>query len=167
MQILTRNMVAMNRWGGEEKGNLITSLVAVGSLACGNNASGTKGSLCSASGRQIAKNAVAVMVIQVFSGSFDICQVPKVQCTSRQEHLDRLSCSPVARSGLCPLVESHSQSFENGSAEWGRKGPPSAVRAHHACSLELGSGSVRPPPQNWPVLFEQLGEPRRVANALS
>lgn len=69
-------MVAMNRWGGEEKGNLITSLVAVGSLACGNNASGTKGSLCSASGRHIAKNTLAVMVIQVFWGSSDICQVP-------------------------------------------------------------------------------------------
>lgn len=105
MQILTHNVVAMNRWGGEEKGNLITSLVAVGSLASGNNASGTKGSLCSASGRQIAKNAVALMVIQVFSGSFDICQVPVVQCKSGQEHLDRLRCSPVARSRLCPLSE--------------------------------------------------------------
>lgn len=69
-------MVAMNRWGGEEKGNLITSLVAVGSLACGNNASGTKGTLCSASGRHTAKNTLAVMVIQVFGGSSDICQVP-------------------------------------------------------------------------------------------
>lgn len=85
MQILTRNMVAMNRWGGEEKGNLITSLAAVGSLACGNNASGTKGSLCSASGRQRARNAVAVMVTQVFSGSLDICQVPVAQCRSGQE----------------------------------------------------------------------------------
>lgn len=59
-------MVAMNRWGGEEKGNLITSLVAVGSLACGNSASGTKSSLCSASGRHIAENTVAVMVILGF-----------------------------------------------------------------------------------------------------
>ena len=167
MQILTRNMVAMNRWGGEEKGNLITSHAAVGSLACGNNASGTKGSLCSASGRQIAKNAVAVMVIQVFSGSFDICQVPAVQCKSRQEHLDRLSRSPVAWSGLCPLAESHSQSSENGSAEWGMKGPPGAMRAQHDCSLEPGSGSVCPPPRNQPVLFVQLGEPRSVADALS
>lgn len=90
MQILTRNRVAMNRWGGEEKGNLITSLVAVGSLAGGNKASGTKGTLCTASGRQIAKNAGALMVIQVFGGSFDICQVPPVQCESRKEHLERL-----------------------------------------------------------------------------
>lgn len=167
MQILTRNMVAMNRWGGEGKGNLITSLAAVGSLACGNNATGTKGSLCSASGRQIAKNAVAVMVIQVFGGSFDICQVPAVQCESRQEHLDRLSRSPVAWSGLCPLAESRSQSFEKGSAEWGKNGPPGAMWAQHACSLEVGSGSVHPPPQNWSVLFEEPGEPRRVADALS
>lgn len=78
MQILTHKMVAMNRWGGEEKGNLITSLAAVACLACGNNATGTKGSLCSASGRQIAKNVVAEMVIQVFGGSFDLCQVPAV-----------------------------------------------------------------------------------------
>jgi len=78
MQILTRNMVGVNRWGGEEKGNPITYLAAVGSLACGNNASGTKGSLCSASGRQIAKNAVVVMVIQVFSRSLDTRQVPAV-----------------------------------------------------------------------------------------
>lgn len=164
MQILTRNTVAMNRWGREEKGNLITSLAAVGSLACGNNASGTKGSLCSASGRQIAKNAVAVMVIQVFSGSFDICQVPGAWCKSRQGHLDRLPCSPVAWSRLCPLDESRSQSFGIGSAEQGKEGPPGAVQ--HACSLELRSGSARTP-QNQPVLFEQLGEPRRVANALS
>lgn len=128
MQILTRNTVAMNRWGREEKGNLITSLAAVGSLACGNNAPGTKGSLCSASGRQIAKNAVAVMVIQVFSGSFDICQVPTARRKSRQGHLDRLSCSPVARSGLCPLDESHSQISGIRPAEQGKEDPPGAVQ---------------------------------------
>lgn len=100
MQILTRNTVARNRWGGEEKGNLITSLVAVGSSAGGNKASGTKGALCSASGRQIAKIGLALMVIQIFSGSSDICQVPTVQRESRQEHLGRLTHSPVARSGL-------------------------------------------------------------------
>lgn len=90
-----------------------------------------------------------------------------MQCKSGQEHLDRLSRSPVARSGLCPLPESHSQSFENGSAEPGKKGPPGAVWAQLACSLEPGCGSVRPPPQNRPGLFEQLGEPLRVADALS
>lgn len=110
MQILTRNWVAMNRWGGEEKGNLITSLVAVGSLAGGNKAFGTKATLCSASGRQIAKNAGALMVIQVFGGSFDICQVPAVQCESRKEHLDRLpahlwhGAGPIYWLSLVPRV---------------------------------------------------------------
>ena len=65
------------------------------------------------------------------------------------------------------MAESHAQSFENGSAEQGRKGPSGAVWGQLACSLELGSGLVSPPPQHWPVLFEQLGEPRRAADALS
>lgn len=155
MQILRRNMVAMNRWGGEEKGNLITSLAAVGSLACGNNASGTKGSLCSASGRQRARNAVAVMVTQVFSGSFDICQVPVVQCRSGQERPAQVilrTCSMEQTVPWPSLVPA-----ENGSVERGERGPAGAVWAQHTCS-----GSVCLPVQNQPVLSERLGEPHRV-----
>lgn len=133
-------MVAMNRWGGEEKGNLITSLVAVGSLACGNNASGTKGSLCSASGRHIAKNTLAVMVIQVFWGSSDICQVPVWERARTPGQAVLRSCGVEQA-----LARSHSQSSESGSAEQGKKGvngtahllPGARLSVHASSSLEL------------------------------
>lgn len=146
MQILTRNRVAMNRWGGEEKGNLITSLVAVGSLAGGNKASGTKGTLCSASGRQIAKNAGALMVIQVFGGSFDICQVPAVQCESRKNTWIGclLTCGTerALSSGLV-LFPEFGELFCRREQE--RRRAWCHVGAA-CCSVELGSGLVLSPP---------------------
>lgn len=126
-------MVAMNRWGGEEKGNLITSLVAVGSLACGNNASGTKGSLCSASGRHIAKNAVAVMVIQVFWGSSDICQVPVGERAGTPGQAVLVTCGMEQALSLWPSLIPRVL----------RVGLQSRVRrvlmAQHTCTLEPGS----------------------------
>lgn len=153
-------MVAMNRWGGEEKGNLITSLVAVGSLACGNNASGTKGSLCSASGRHIARNTLAVMVIQVFWGTSDICQVPVWERARTPGQAVLLSCG--MEQALSPWPSLIPRVLRVVLQSRLRR----VLMAQHTCSLEPGSLSMHPAPWNWPVLFVQLGEPHRVVTAV-